>query len=104
MLLYTPSFVNDRDASTSTEGREHAMKARGLKADVTEAWKRRRKKNRRPARRAGPAAEPVRRPARRARPAADPPGAQTGLPEDIPDVYAEDLSGATSGLPVCLPV
>jgi hypothetical protein len=31
MLLYTPSYANDRDASTSTEGRDDAMEDRGLK-------------------------------------------------------------------------
>jgi hypothetical protein len=31
MLLYTPSYANDRDASTSTEGRDNAMEDRGLK-------------------------------------------------------------------------
>ncbi|KAK1681436.1 hypothetical protein QYE76_042284 [Lolium multiflorum] len=34
-----------RNSTTSTEGREDAMEARGRKADVTEAWKRRRKRS-----------------------------------------------------------
>ncbi|KAK1569828.1 hypothetical protein QYE76_016669 [Lolium multiflorum] len=33
------------NSTTSTEGREDAMEARGRKADVTEAWKRRRKRS-----------------------------------------------------------
>jgi hypothetical protein len=31
MLLHTLSYVNDRDASTSTEGRDDSMEDRGLK-------------------------------------------------------------------------
>ncbi|KAK1574156.1 hypothetical protein QYE76_019011, partial [Lolium multiflorum] len=34
-----------RNSTTSTEGREDAMETRGRKADVTEAWKRRRKRS-----------------------------------------------------------
>ncbi|KAK1628337.1 hypothetical protein QYE76_002652 [Lolium multiflorum] len=44
ILLHTPSYLDDRNSTTSTEGREDATETRGRKADVTEAWKRRRKK------------------------------------------------------------
>jgi hypothetical protein len=36
MLLHAPSFIYDRDASTSTEGRKDAQ---GLKAEVMEEKK-----------------------------------------------------------------
>ena len=45
ILLHTPSYLDDRNSTTSTEGREDAMETRGRKADVTEAWKRRRKRS-----------------------------------------------------------
>jgi hypothetical protein len=44
ILLHTPSYLDDRNSTTSTEGREDAMEIRGRKADVMEAWKRIRKK------------------------------------------------------------
>ena len=74
MLLHPPSYVYDKYASTSTEGREAAMKAQGLKADVTEAWKRRRKK--------GTGCSGAQTGA--AGPAAEPSGSQTGEPELTP--------------------
>jgi hypothetical protein len=37
------SYAYDRNTSPSTEGKEDAMDARGMKAEVTVAWKRRRK-------------------------------------------------------------
>ncbi|KAK1601932.1 hypothetical protein QYE76_027037 [Lolium multiflorum] len=45
ILLHTPSCLDDRNSTTSTEGREDATETRGRKADVTEAWKRRRKRS-----------------------------------------------------------
>ncbi|KAK1681478.1 hypothetical protein QYE76_042326 [Lolium multiflorum] len=45
ILLHTSSCLDDRNSTTSTEGREDAMETRGRKADVTEAWKRRRKRS-----------------------------------------------------------
>jgi hypothetical protein len=42
MLFHSLSYVYDRNTSPSREGREDSMDA--LKAEVTEAWKRRRKK------------------------------------------------------------
>ena len=44
MLLHPPSYDHDRNTSPSTEEVEDAMDARGLKAEVVEAWKRRWKK------------------------------------------------------------
>jgi len=107
MLLHTPSFVHDRDASTSTEGREAAMKARGLKADVTEAWKRRRKKGAghsgAPTGAAGPAAGPLRRTDRRAGLHAEMAFGILGrhTPE-LADSYAGP-TGSQPGLPVSSP-
>ena len=99
------------------------MKARGLKADVTEAWKRRRKKGAghsgAPTGAAGPAAGPLRRPDRRAglpaemafgilvrhAPAladsyAGPTGSQPGLPVSPPDQPAPSPAPPVS-LPEC---
>ncbi|KAK1681138.1 hypothetical protein QYE76_041986 [Lolium multiflorum] len=45
ILHHTPSCLDDRNSTTSTEGREDATETRGRKADVTEAWKRRRKRS-----------------------------------------------------------
>jgi hypothetical protein len=45
ILLHTPTYLDDRNSTTSTERREDAMETRGRKADVTEAWKRRRKRS-----------------------------------------------------------
>ncbi|KAK1648966.1 hypothetical protein QYE76_066771 [Lolium multiflorum] len=45
ILLHTPSYLDDRNSTTSTEGREDGTETRGRKADVTEAWKRRRKRS-----------------------------------------------------------
>nr|XP_051183961.1 uncharacterized protein LOC127297785 [Lolium perenne] len=39
MLLHPPSYDHDRNTSPSTEEVEDAMDARGLKAEVVEAWK-----------------------------------------------------------------
>ncbi|KAK1681431.1 hypothetical protein QYE76_042279 [Lolium multiflorum] len=45
ILLHTPTYLDDRNSTTRTERREDAMETRGRKADVTEAWKRRRKRS-----------------------------------------------------------
>lgn len=45
ILLHTPLYLDDRNSMTSTEGREDGTETRGCKADVTEAWKRRRKRS-----------------------------------------------------------
>jgi hypothetical protein len=45
MLIHHPSYVYDRDISTSTEEKEDVMDARGLKVEVREALKRRHKKS-----------------------------------------------------------
>ena len=74
MLLHPPSYVYDRYASTSTEEREPAIKTRGLKAEVTEAWKRRRKK--------GTGCSGAQTGV--AGPAAEPSGAKTGEPVRAP--------------------
>jgi hypothetical protein len=44
ILLRTPYYDHDRFTSMLTESREEATKARGLKFDIIEAWKRRREK------------------------------------------------------------
>jgi hypothetical protein len=44
ILLHTPSHLDDRNLTTSTEERKDGTETQGRKADVTEAWKRRRKR------------------------------------------------------------
>ncbi|KAK1596210.1 hypothetical protein QYE76_018549 [Lolium multiflorum] len=45
ILLHTPSYLDDRNSTTSTGRRKDGTETRGRKADVTEAWKRRRKRS-----------------------------------------------------------
>nr|XP_051205535.1 uncharacterized protein LOC127319596 [Lolium perenne] len=59
MLLHPPSYDHDRNTSPSTEEVDDTMEARGLKAEVAEAWKRTSRIRRR-ARKTGTAAPPLR--------------------------------------------